>query len=444
MPRWLKIVGVALAALVVVVSVAVATLNRRARKSVKRELAIIRARGEPTTIEELAPAPIPDEENAAIPLQKAFAALDAAAGEERERGLRRWEDCLQEPFGPHREKVVGALELYSDAMRLARAALTRPHCTFELEYEDGYSMEMPHLAKLRRLTRLFAAEALLHAEDGRAEEAAANLRNAFRLARTLECEPILISQLVLLGNSGIGLGALRDIGVADLSDETLHRLIADLEAFDMATVATRGMIGERVFQAHTISQLIRGDLDLEGVGSNPSGKKKLTLPRLIKLSFLRDEATLLAVMTRAVDVSRLPPWEALREMESVGAEVVANPRRFGIMVGLLLPATARVQNRVVRSWARRDAAVLALLLELHKSAHGEYPVSLDALVPEFLPKLPPDPFTGEPFVYRRRADGQGFVVYSVGVNLKDDGGVKDEKSGKDDISWERAPASRRE
>ncbi len=45
-----------------------------------------------------------------------------------------------------------------------------------------------------------------------------------------------------------------------------------------------------------------------------------------------------------------------------------------------------------------------------------------------------DPFTGKSFVYRR--EGDGFIVYSLGVNRTDDGGVEDEKDrDKGDIVW---------
>ena len=41
-------------------------------------------------------------------------------------------------------------------------------------------------------------------------------------------------------------------------------------------------------------------------------------------------------------------------------------------------------------------------------------------MPAFLPALPLDPFDGEPLRYKRMPDG--IVIYSVGVDGKDDGG----------------------
>jgi len=73
--------------------------------------------------------------------------------------------------------------------------------------------------------------------------------------------------------------------------------------------------------------------------------------------------------------------------------------------------------------AEETAAALAA----HRAEHGEYPQALDALVPDYMPELPPDPFTGDPLVYRR--DGGSYVLYSVGPDGVDHGG-----------SRERAPA----
>ena len=65
---------------------------------------------------------------------------------------------------------------------------------------------------------------------------------------------------------------------------------------------------------------------------------------------------------------------------------------------------------------------MAIALERYRLAHGEYPDSLDALAPQFIAKVPHDVIGGQPLHYRRTSDGQ-FVLYSVGWNETDDGGV---------------------
>ncbi|MBE0540797.1 MAG: hypothetical protein IH623_05370 [Verrucomicrobia bacterium] len=68
-----------------------------------------------------------------------------------------------------------------------------------------------------------------------------------------------------------------------------------------------------------------------------------------------------------------------------------------------------------------DLATVACALERYRLANDEFPPTLAALVPQFAAKLPHDIITGEPLKYRRTEGG--FVLYSVGFNEVDDGGV---------------------
>lgn len=68
-----------------------------------------------------------------------------------------------------------------------------------------------------------------------------------------------------------------------------------------------------------------------------------------------------------------------------------------------------------------DLARVAIALERYQLAHGNYPETLEALVPQFITKLPHDVINGQPLKYRRTNDGS-FILYSIGWNEKDDGG----------------------
>ncbi len=74
-------------------------------------------------------------------------------------------------------------------------------------------------------------------------------------------------------------------------------------------------------------------------------------------------------------------------------------------------------------WVHRQVAidqfVIAVALERHWLRHRAYPERLDALVPEFLDRLPHDLFDGQPMRYRREGE-QGFVLWSIGFDGKDD------------------------
>jgi hypothetical protein len=60
-----------------------------------------------------------------------------------------------------------------------------------------------------------------------------------------------------------------------------------------------------------------------------------------------------------------------------------------------------------------NEAQIVCALERYRLAHGEYPETLDMLVPQFIEKLPRDIIGGQPLYYRRTDDGK-FLLYSVG------------------------------
>jgi hypothetical protein len=72
--------------------------------------------------------------------------------------------------------------------------------------------------------------------------------------------------------------------------------------------------------------------------------------------------------------------------------------------------------------AARRVATTVMAIERFRRIHGgALPASLDALAPALLPAVPEDPFSGTPLVYRH--DGEGYVVYSVDLNRRDDEGA---------------------
>jgi len=81
-----------------------------------------------------------------------------------------------------------------------------------------------------------------------------------------------------------------------------------------------------------------------------------------------------------------------------------------------------------------DEAVLACALERHRLATGQYPETLEALVPRFVAKLPHDVVNGQPLKYRR-LDADRFLLYSVGLNRTDDGG----RANSGGLDWQRWP-----
>lgn len=450
--RYRRLVKIALIVAAVLAAAAALLLIRRqdvarkretarrvaaAKDDIARQVAEIRARGEPTSLVEAAPPPAPDAENAAVIFEKVFAVM--AANEARENSdpaIRDWCEVLYddgEPFEPHKTELVNVLALYAEAMRLAREAMKRPRCRFDLDYAAGPAMLMPHLARLRHLARLFWGEALLKAHNGLPGEAAASMGNMFGLARAFDEEPSIISKLLEIAINGIGLKALKRIErEAPLSDPARREVLKHLGKLEARGPVTKGLVGERG-AFHGYMQTLMSEGRIPGIDDPDLQRAMESNPHM----FVEDNARLVREMTKAIDASRLPPWKALLKFKLIETRLGSFSPEEAPLSAQLFPALCAAHLRGVRLTAKRDVAVIGLACKLYKSRHGRYPDKLDALAPEFLKELPPDPFTGKPFVYRREGEGDaaGFVVYSVGDNLTDDGGAG-RSEGKDDIAWE--------
>lgn len=102
---------------------------------------------------------------------------------------------------------------------------------------------------------------------------------------------------------------------------------------------------------------------------------------------------------------------------------------------LFLPTGEILETSALLNWVAsgeviRHEAMLACDLEMNRLKSGSYPASLGELTTEALA----DPLHGSAFIYRRDADS--FVLYSIGPDGKDDGGVREKgKSSADQADW---------
>jgi hypothetical protein len=115
---------------------------------------------------------------------------------------------------------------------------------------------------------------------------------------------------------------------------------------------------------------------------------------------------------------------------------------FGVFKRLASPYTHRDNDGTKRILARtltdHGLAAMSLATMLYKNEHGDWPESVEALVPKCLPSVPSDPYdrNGAPL----RFNPSKHQPYSVGQNRKDDGGYRDffrrnDPDERDDITY---------
>ena len=106
---------------------------------------------------------------------------------------------------------------------------------------------------------------------------------------------------------------------------------------------------------------------------------------------------------------------------------------FKIFAAVSVSNFGKVWQTTARNQTLLNEAMVACALERFRLAHGSYPGTLDELAPRFITSLPHDIIGGEPLRYRRVDEPvslggdkstrkNGYVLYSVGWNEKDDSG----------------------
>ncbi len=89
-------------------------------------------------------------------------------------------------------------------------------------------------------------------------------------------------------------------------------------------------------------------------------------------------------------------------------------------LAIMMPALGAVRYTAETSRGYSDGALVGIALELYRRHYGDWPSTLDELVPAYLPRVPLDRLTGQSVKYRVTNDGP--VVYSLGVDGDDDRG----------------------
>jgi len=427
--KWVIITLICLPILVGVI--AFVSWRSTLSREVNGKLKAIKAAGLPTNGEELNKwyAEGPESANAALVMTQAFALL------------RTFDDSRSNTIGgfkpPHRSEPLSAddkqlvadfVKLNEPALARAHDALTLPQSRYPLDMRYGNNTLLPHLAKIRELARLEDYRALLAARGGHPAEAAAGAQNILGCARTLDEEPLLISQLVRVACLSIARGSLeRTLNATALDAVALQKLAAAFDSAHRTNRMARALIGERAMYA-PVFRMSWSDIK-QLVNLNPPDSPDTSAPPLpgkspwfVRASgFLeRDLNFYLGAMETNIDFALKAAPENLQITNlSPKIEQEAMRKKY-ILSAMMLPALSRVTVREVESEAHLRLALTAIAIERYRLANKRLPATLEELAPKFLATVPLDPFTGRPLQYKLLP--KGFVVYSLDREGRDDGG----------------------
>jgi hypothetical protein len=370
--------------------------------------------------------------------------------------------AMQMPWSAHDLPLVAQwIEFNEKPLQLVVEGTRRPKCYFPFTLPKGeclFDMLLPAVQASRTAASLLVARAMLDLGNGRVEQAENDLLACHRLGRLIGTTPFGIAALV-----GISIDQYAWVGgIALMSRDQLSAARALAYQRELRRLAPLPRLDENLDKSERFSHL-----QALGVLARPKALNRersaifKTMPPFVSETMLIDWSEVLEVgndqFDKAVAVLREPTiprqqaaWERFHlELTAMHEEVKrgafnklplrdqlsrkAMSREFGkIMITSFFPAVRAVSEAENRAEARVALAQAGFALAAYWADHGTYPKDLSELPPRYIAQVPADPFIERPLHYERRPDG--FLLYSVGANAKDDGGAAlGEKPSSDDI-----------
>jgi hypothetical protein len=384
--------------------------------------------------------PAADESQNAYPLyDKAFQLLKANSdyNEVKELLGKKYDEATADEKG----KIEKWLITNKEVFELVIAGCQKPYYWRVYKNKDPNSGMMgvffPELSGFRHLARFLSWRARLSAEQGHYEDSFNDLTACYRFGRHIrQGSKTLIEQLVGIAIEAISVGTTRDIlGEHKIDSSALKALQENLEqAFanenfvinftsdklfiydEIQRCFTDGAFGSHLYLPHFM-----------GLSTGISGSEtKPDFAMVFHVLFThpgkresRQQAERLYDYWN--NIAHKTPAQIHSEMIDDGKEFMKIVKG-NLLLEMLAPAVGRVVETGYRIKTDIQATVAIIALQRYEQDKGQYPDSLNDLIAAgYLKELPIDPWSDKPLIYRKTESS--FTLYSVGLNLKDDGGI---------------------
>jgi hypothetical protein len=237
---------------------------------------------------------------------------------------------------------------------------------------------------------------------------------------------------------GLRLGAWREPQLAAIQRQ--------LKETDMLTDVATAFDSERLAISHTLETLPAGQLvKLFSFGTAKANlwqriqePASLLLPAVPRGWVYKNIIACSALDNRAMEAidvtNRLVRPRLADDSTRAVQMVVGHFSPYTFFARIAIPNFSRATQTLAHNQTLVNEGQVACALERYRLAHGEYPEALQALVPQFIEALPHEIVNGEPLKYRRTPEG-GFLLYSIGWNGIDDGGIAGKTTAEGDWVW---------
>ncbi len=334
-----------------------------------------------------------------------------------------------------------------------REALQRPLLRMDGDYDPPINIPIVNFVSMRTVAQTLGMRAQSHLLLGQSEDALRELTLIHDLCRLLDAKPVTL----VAGMINVAIGALYT-GVVDeglsldaWNDSQLATIQKQLAEINLFEGVRGGIMTERASLCRTLEITRPGEL-AKIFDQNHRDRdfwEKIKDGNIWLLNaaphgwMFQNEAAGARTTHRLLDGFDATN-QVIRPGKINGAtlDIDTLTRHFSpytIWAARMIPNYTRAFTVLARHQTMVNETLIVCALERYHRANHEYPENLKALMPQYLATLPHDVINGVPLKYHRTNDGK-FLLYSVGWNEKDDGGLVSQKMDEGDWVWQAPPA----
>jgi hypothetical protein len=328
--------------------------------------------------------------NAAVIYWQAFAAMPTFEGEQK----TKYEAAIKTTAEPISDELRPIVARFDTALRELHRARGVAACDWNLDYDAGPELLLPHLQKARDLSRVALLRARLRFAAGAADEALGDVLAVLKMARDCGGNPLLVSLLVDIAIENMtteilaanlpklspqqldGLAAAWKTlpttpSMADcvrlegrLFGDWIERLL-NTEAAKVNDPQAGGQVLEAMFQ-----RLQAGGSSTDANDAEAAQRRKLLESATV--ADVRESLRLLrADYAELTKIAALPPaerrarWAEFDVKLAAGRKSTKREDALRALSHLCLPAIAKVAGREDQLQVRRQLLLLAIQVQLH-------------------------------------------------------------------------------
>jgi hypothetical protein len=332
------------------------------------------------------------------------------------------------------------MKQFDPAMALIRQALERPYARMEGDYSQPANIPIPNFVMIRSFSQRLSSSAKCHLLLGQPDEALRDLQLIDKVCqRVLEDnKPMtLVSAMINVAVQGLVVDTISSgIQMQAWQEPQLVALQNQLSRLNLFPPVKTALESEKRSLCLYLSTLMPGELTklyqtFSSKTQTLAEKRDAALFQMIPRGWFWQNMATVASLPFAGGIDTVNQLVNPAKVQSAGNKLhktLAHWSPYSFMCAWAVPNFNRAFQTTALNQTLVNQAIVVCALEHFRLAHGQYPETLDMLVPQYVQEIPHNVIGGEPPHYHKTGDT--FLLYSIGWDEHDHGGMADADTSK--------------